>query len=1466
MTQLIADQFSSAMEARASWMIDTYRNQTIGGTSSPNGLMAQKFGWADILARLHRNPNDPVPIRRFVNLLKSPNILNSSFMPAGAGWILTKYWDKFTPVERNSIILPGLKRMRDLLNHGTESNFLVRYVGAHLLSQLWPTETNWYDARQRKNITSSELSAIAKQRLLNVLRGYYSKGYNDHLSPHILSTHFYALHALYSSTQDAELKAAASAALTFHAADMAANFFQGATIAPYNRPAPSAIVDAQKNITLNTNLKALYWLYWAESMNTPSTTTARFAGHGPSAGALDEGKHFAVTSALSDWRPPAVLASLANGGGIAPFTLLSAAPGVGEFGTGTPAHTLRTVYRDESYAVGSGIFTHRINNGFSERMGMEIVYKTTDEQNSIVFHHPYWRTNSNQYRWLSRSSPFQQNVQHQGTVISLFNIPKVDPFAGRTRSDWEQFRNQNRNNLIQQAWIRFPKAIDELVQANGWIFLREDQTYIAIRPANTYTIIANEFPDFYVVRSPGAVNAIVSDIATAEQFGTFTQFRSAVLAAPLTVNLNTTTPTVSYRNVRGDTITAQWNQPNYSAPELSSWPTAIVNGVLQAPDPDFINGRAVIKSDPLTLAQRVLSVNVPAGSLEIDWSNPLPVFRGAVSLGSPPINAGLSGDSAETGSEDKTTPTTPIAPPEPAPPEPAPPEPAPPEPAPPEPAPHTAPVTTLPSKPVSTTSTAFEARASWMINTYKNFTIGAPSSPNGFEAQKFGWADILSRLDLNPNDPAPIQRFLNLFKAGNVNGAFMPAGAGWILTKYWHRFTPQERNLVILPVLKKSDALGHQTENIFLIKYVGAYLFSQLWPNEKGWRDNTRKRQLTSSEMAAFTKQSLLNTLRSYYSKGYHETLSPNYLSVHIHALQTLYNTTTDVELKAAADAALTFHFADMAANFFQGATLAPYNRPSPSPIHDPPRNVALNNHIKALYWLYWAELMNSPSTTNASFVGFGPNAGARNEARHFAVTSALSSWRPPAVLTALAQGSGIGPYTLQSSAPAFGEFATGAPGATLRTVYRDDRFAVGSGIFRYRINNGLSEEMGMEIVYKSTDDQNSIVFHHPYWRTNANQYKWLGRSSPFQQNVQHQSTLISLFNIPKVDPFGGRTRPDYEAFRNQNRNNLIQEAWIRYPKAVDEVVQTGGWIFLREEQTYIAIRPWNSYKIITNEFPGMNVIRSAGATNAIISDIATVDQFATFAQFRSSVLSSPITVNLNTPTPHVSYRNVRGETITARWTQSNYAASHINQWPSKTVNGVVQTPDQDFLQGKAVIKSDPLTVANRVLTVNIPAGRLEVDWTKNMPAFTHGDYRASYASRSRKPISRRSKLPLTAKDNFSTHHSSETVDSLTGLRHTKFDSLVPSTSIGLVPVPGVGGEPADISSHSFNLYLQPTDLDDQLSTSLQPLWLQAAHRLPADGLTAGFVHRLDSESQPAILGSEFNTILSQDCIGSAFL
>jgi hypothetical protein len=51
-----------------------------------------------------------------------------------------------------------------------------------------------------------------------------------------------------------------------------------------------------------------------------------------------------------------------------------------------------------------------------------------------------------------------------------------------------------------------------------------------------------------------------------------------------------------------------------------------------------------------------------------------------------------------------------------------------------------------------------------------------------------------------------------------------------------------------------------------------------------------------------------------------------------------------------------------------------------------------------------------------------------------------------------LAAGTGILPFTLTSTNPEFGEFASGIPACTARKVYRDQMFAVGSANYGTRM------------------------------------------------------------------------------------------------------------------------------------------------------------------------------------------------------------------------------------------------------------------------------------------------------------------------------------------------------------------------------------------------------------------------------
>ena len=606
----------STLEKRAAWVIEQRRGERV----DPNA----KFGAAAALARLALNPDDAEVIDRITHFYdKVPAGKNGEqFSYPGVAWVLGKYWDKFTPEQRNHL-KDRLMSFNDLLGHGTENHAIMKCVAAYLFAQYWPNETGWL----RGKISSAELGETARTNLLAVMRSLYDKSYEENLSHNYVPVHLFAYYALYDCATDPGMKAAANAALHFHVANMAANHFEGVTIPPANRDYPTTTWNTYTYEPGSCHAGHLiHWFYWADAQNWTPAEIDRWDGN------------YVVYAALSTWRPPAAIESLARGQTV-PYELTASACSFGHagvspgfWGTGTPAECVRYVYRDKLYAMGSGFFQYYPEEFYVDYTAFRLIYKSPDKYNYIECHHPYWRSDDD-CPWRGLNSPFMQMAQHKSTAIAIFNIPAKDPWAGRGRADWLLLRDGHYNKLIQEALLRYPKSIDERVESNGWIFLREGDVYIAIRPLRDYTLDANYEPageDFYVVRSAFPQTGFIFDIATKEQFATFEAFQKAVNQNAPVVDWNRLS--VTYKNVRGDTITARWSPPKYDVPKgerVLVRPEIVVNGAVVPIDEDFLNAKAVIKSNPpcIELVNRVLRIRTPAGQLEIDWRDKVPVFR-----------------------------------------------------------------------------------------------------------------------------------------------------------------------------------------------------------------------------------------------------------------------------------------------------------------------------------------------------------------------------------------------------------------------------------------------------------------------------------------------------------------------------------------------------------------------------------------------------------------------------------------------------------------------------------------------------------------------------------------------------------------------------------------------------------------------------------------------------------------------
>jgi hypothetical protein len=115
-------------------------------------------------------------------------------------------------------------------------------------------------------------------------------------------------------------------------------------------------------------------------------------------------------------------------------------------------------------------------------------------------------------------------------------------------------------------------------------------------------------------------------------------------------------------------------------------------------------------------------------------------------------------------------------------------------------------------------------------------------------------------------------------------------------------------------------------KNQAIMKCVAAYLFAQYWPDDTGWVQGTK----TGAGVGQTARARLMAVMKSLYDKGYEENLSHNYAPVHLFPYFALYDCATDPGIKAAANAAVHFHVANLVANHFEGVTIPPANRDNP--------------------------------------------------------------------------------------------------------------------------------------------------------------------------------------------------------------------------------------------------------------------------------------------------------------------------------------------------------------------------------------------------------------------------------------------------------------------------------------------------------------------------------------------------------
>ncbi len=663
-------------------------------------------------------------------------------------------------------------------------------------------------------------------------------------------------------------------------------------------------------------------------------------------------------------------------------------------------------------------------------------------------------------------------------------------------------------------------------------------------------------------------------------------------------------------------------------------------------------------------------------------------------------------------------------------------------------------VTSAPSPVPAPDWSTYEARRDWLM------AVGWPA-PN--TSAKYGMAANLATFYNYPagstqSDLAVRYTTNNLGQLQTTAelglSDFYPLGVVRAIYQFGSRFTADQLSRIGTDAQRMFNWYGGGTENMNLMHLSNGYLLAQMFPtNASVWSTyGSNSTKVNSATLMANNKESLRQEGQARYQRSCYEAISPNYLLLHIIAMEHLYEFAQDSEVKRIAGAMLAQMMAQLSANVYRGYIMDPYSRFYNSCFTSggigPGVDDGQKNDVLLLNWLYWNQGVPEPSR----FTG-GP---ADNS---YLVYAALSGYHPLPTFERIANVSSDHAgkaHWVRTSEPNSQDSTGLISHMNCRRVWRDREFAMGSAVGYFNPNgfyNQSSSRLG--IAYRSNDRLNYLQAGHPYWLADESGLAWWqAPQSPFMQVAHYKNTAIVMFNVPATDPWptNPANRPDFyttdrtnsQIRRSEHWNSLRTECGMRWPLTMDETSQTNNadgttWYFLREGETYIGIRTltnagtpqqddfWQSVYATAAVHGGRS---QAGFVIEIGTSTATGGQFASFAAFQSALTPRKPMVTWgsgSTPSLFVQYTNTQNLVLSAGY-DTNLTSDvngKVHMFPTVSENGVPDLSDPWPDLDARLDDTHPMaTMTNSVLTITDPAtgGLVErVDWTGSLPVITLG-------------------------------------------------------------------------------------------------------------------------------------------------
>jgi len=585
----------------------------------------------------------------------------------------------------------------------------------------------------------------------------------------------------------------------------------------------------------------------------------------------------------------------------------------------------------------------------------------------------------------------------------------------------------------------------------------------------------------------------------------------------------------------------------------------------------------------------------------------------------------------------------------------------------------------------------FEERSEQLLAALRGQSVPAPGVVG-----KQPYSTVLAHLAANPSDVAA----LNFTAQSSYGGEVFFNSIGQVRAFYMARARFSAEQVASL----RAIATGFEnwnntgTENHRTMTWSSGYLLAQAFPDAQwNFRIGGQIQSIGSAEMMARLKENLADVGRARFAAGYSEFVSPNYEIFNLAALVNLYDFAEDPEMRAIAEAYLTYHFSCLALASLEEITMAPYNRSA-----EQSRELSANSQWVS--WIYWGVgnpvLPPDPTLPTAFF--------------------ALSDWRPAAVLDAVVSGVADLEYTARFQLP---HWQWNPDRYVLRTTWRGAGMGMSSGVVRHVPGAFQLDDTLFSIAWSGTASRRHINVMHPYWRSvSGGENDWKGATSPFMQTGQMENAAMILFDIPAEDPWAGIGQWASE------RGAIIPLAQLRYPDnlSYDDSAAADGWYFLSAPGGYYigikVLRP-DGEGVVSRDrrsLVGYHVLKSRGVTGqrwrtGFIIELGSAGEYASLDDFKAACLDNAVSADWDAMV--FDYTSNRGHALQLEYNTST--ATPDGSVPVFRVNGravnYVDWPE---------IESPWVHLAGGVLELMDPADPVVIDWTEAMPQITRSEVR----------------------------------------------------------------------------------------------------------------------------------------------